>query len=368
MKDLYTFIQRIKQHPTTCFALATVIHVDGSAYRHEGAKMLFSSEGASFGLISGGCLEADLQYHAQEVMVTGKPKQITYDLKDEEESGWGRGAGCNGKVTVLLEPIQWGHGYINTIEKALQQKRSVIFVRKMEEDSATNDKDWCVIEEVNEMETAMVTKDKKLEQELQDFLKKRGCHLKLVHTNDGTESFLFEKVEGPEPLIIFGAGRDAEPLVDMAANLSFSPIVIDPREERCNVEFFPRAEELLVQDPSDYMRENAFLTDAFVVIMTHDFQKDKFIVNQMMGMEERPRYVAVLGPRKRTERLLGGREIPDWLYSPAGIPIDAETHEEIAVSIVGQLVQIRNKHKFVYRRSRKKLEKQKEPFEVNSDG
>ncbi|MCD8511527.1 MAG: XdhC family protein [Bacillus sp. (in: Bacteria)] len=351
MKDLYNYCQIIKGNPEQTFAIATVIQVEGSAYRHEGAKMLFSSSGESFGLVSGGCLEEDLKYHANEVIATGMTKQISYNLLDEEDSGWGRGAGCNGMVTLFVEPLQWSDIYIKTIDKALQQGSSVISVRKMNE---TSNVPYWVLEEKDVKQAVARLQDGKLQQALLNFTNERGCSLKLVTATEGGECFLIEKIEGPDSLFIFGAGRDVEPLVDMAANLSFSPIVIDPREERCDVAFFPRAKDLFVQHPCEFLEETILPSHGFVVIMTHDFQKDKGIINHILDLKVPPKYVAILGPRERTKRIVGEVEIPEWLHSPAGMNIHGETPEEIAVSIIGELIKVRNQEKYHYRQKKKR--------------
>src|SRR5690606_9827822 len=85
--------------------LATIIHVDGSAYRKEGARCLIYETGEVIGLISGGCVEGDLLEHAKEVLASNKSKRIEYDFRWDEDDLWGMGLGCNGAITVWLEPF-----------------------------------------------------------------------------------------------------------------------------------------------------------------------------------------------------------------------------------------------------------------------
>jgi len=86
-------------------ALATVVHLDGSAYRRPGARMLVTEDGKLTGAISGGCLEGDALRKAQLVMVQKKPMLVTYDTTDEDDAKLGVGLGCNGVISILIEPV-----------------------------------------------------------------------------------------------------------------------------------------------------------------------------------------------------------------------------------------------------------------------
>lgn len=86
-------------------ALATVVRVAGSAPRREGAKLAVSSSGRMAGSVSGGCLEADVYLHAQEVLETGRPKLVSYGLSDE--LAWEVGLACGGTVDILVERLAW---------------------------------------------------------------------------------------------------------------------------------------------------------------------------------------------------------------------------------------------------------------------
>ena len=84
--------------------LATVVATAGSTYRKPGARMLLMADGGYLGLLSGGCLESDLQIHAQEVLESGHPRVVEYDMRGPDDILFGIGAGCEGAMRVLLEP------------------------------------------------------------------------------------------------------------------------------------------------------------------------------------------------------------------------------------------------------------------------
>lgn len=86
-------------------ALATVVGVEGSAYRHEGARMLVFEDGKLLGAISGGCLEADVREAALESIRSGQARLLRYDMTSDDDELWGLGTGCNGVVEVLVQPL-----------------------------------------------------------------------------------------------------------------------------------------------------------------------------------------------------------------------------------------------------------------------
>ena len=90
-------------------ALATVVSVEGSAYRRAGARMLVCEDGSTTGTISAGCLERDVVEHARRVLRSGTPKLVRFDTSSaSEDIAWGLGIGCNGIVSVLVEPASPG--------------------------------------------------------------------------------------------------------------------------------------------------------------------------------------------------------------------------------------------------------------------
>src|SRR5579862_6845683 len=97
--------------------LATVVATAGSTYRKPGARMLLMADGSYIGLLSGGCLESDLQIHAREVLNSGVPRAVEYDTRGPDDILFGVGAGCEGTMRILLEPA----GSTSRAEIALNQ-------------------------------------------------------------------------------------------------------------------------------------------------------------------------------------------------------------------------------------------------------
>ncbi len=104
MRQILSRARELRQRGESA-VLATVVAVEGSAYRREGARMLIESDGRLTGVLSGGCLENDLAERAAAVLASGNPALATYDLRAPDEILWGLGLGCGGKITLLLQPL-----------------------------------------------------------------------------------------------------------------------------------------------------------------------------------------------------------------------------------------------------------------------
>src|SRR5207247_9261828 len=87
-------------------ALATVVRVRGSAYRHEGAKLAVAEDGTTAGNVSGGCREQDVRQVALQVIRSGRPELRNYCSSADEIEAWDLGVGCEGQVDVLVEPAE----------------------------------------------------------------------------------------------------------------------------------------------------------------------------------------------------------------------------------------------------------------------
>ena len=105
MKELLEICAALNGLGDDLCALATVIHVEGSAYRRPGARMLLTPDGRSWGMVSGGCLEHDVLDHARRAMQSGESRVVRYDSMSDDDIIFGTGLGCNGIIDVFIEPI-----------------------------------------------------------------------------------------------------------------------------------------------------------------------------------------------------------------------------------------------------------------------
>jgi xanthine dehydrogenase accessory factor len=346
MKDFFKLLNVAKENRDKTFAMATVIHVEGSSYRKEGAKMLVGLDGSTVGTISAGCLEEDLKYRALDVLDSNCSKIITYDLMAEDDYGWGQGAGCNGRITVFIEPFYWAFippmykkPIYPLIHQYMDSKEKVVSIKRLDDNKPLDFLSFYsegrgLIGEASDHFLPELLKSR-----LEDFLKK-GAKFETVCLGHNENEFLFELCEPKDILFVFGAGPDAEPLVEIAARMDYEVTVVDPRGSRCCRSFFPSADTLVVEHPKMYLKETELPPHSYAIIMTHNFHRDQEILKHLIHSPLR--YLGVLGPRKRTERLMSGEHVSEQIYSPVGLNIGAEGSEEISVSIMAELIKVRN--------------------------
>ncbi|KFN02901.1 XdhC/CoxI family protein [Bacillus clarus] len=308
MTSVHTVLEVLLSCEQRC-ALATIIHVEGSAYCKEGTIMLFCEDGTKVGMLSAGCLEEEVSFYAAEVIENQTWSIHQFNTKAEDDLSWG--IGCNGIVHILVEHIDDEYkAFLRTLYVCLKNGISVQMI-----------------------------KDLSLLQTL--FICENGDTF-----GDSEVSFLSLSLHGqcyyqhfmPKPrLFIFGAGEDAKPLVRFAKEVNFFVTVCDWRESLCNISHFPSADTCMIGFPKEIVPRLLLREKDFVVIMNHHFQRDQQLVELLC--EQCVRYIGILGPRHRTARLLEGKTIPKHLHSPVGLTIGAKGPTEIAISIIAEIIQ-----------------------------
>jgi xanthine dehydrogenase accessory factor len=317
-------------------AIATVVRVRGSAYRREGARILVREDGTYECLLSGGCLEPAVADAAARVIATGTPVIAQYDL--EADSIWSLAIGCSGAVDILIERVDDDpvtRAWLDVLDRA----EAAVLVKPL-----------------NGVEGRLLVRQHEVLGTLGHTLEERAIasareRLRAASPVSGSEPFaqaeLFFEVSMPPPeLTIFGAGFDAEPLSHQAWALGFDITVVDVREAFLNPGRFPQAR--LVCAHGDRLAHAASLgARSFVVVMNHHLERDRDCLR--FALRSPAAYIGVLGPRSRFDklraRLVAEGEVLDaaaWarVRSPVGLAIGAETPEEIAVSILAEIVAI----------------------------
>src|SRR4051794_39262011 len=126
MKELLEICGALKILGNEPCALATIIKVEGSAYRRPGARMLLTPDGLSWGMISGGCLEHDVMHHARTALQSGQARVVRYDSTSKDDILFGTGLGCNGVIDVLIEPVsqKFRLAFANAVENCAATRQS----------------------------------------------------------------------------------------------------------------------------------------------------------------------------------------------------------------------------------------------------
>ncbi|MED2974194.1 XdhC family protein [Fictibacillus sp. B-59209] len=348
MNDFSRMLNSLKKDPSKTYALATIVRVDGSSYRREGAKMLIGKDESYYGTISAGCLEEDLIQKAKEVIALFEPRTVNYDLRSEDDLSWGQSAGCDGDIEVYIEPIGWELNLLERstylwpyIDQQLNHHLGLLSVKCISE--GDNQGEITLYSLEGDVLAGTLGKEEILAPYIQTFLTQNE-KVKLVHIEELQRDYLFEEYQPKENLFIFGAGPDAEPLVSLASQLDFSVVIIDPRSARCSETYFPQADHLIPEHPDSFFNDFQIPINSYVLVMTHNFNRDKKILQYLL--QNPPKYLGVLGPKRRTERLVDTQTSLSCIHSPIGLSIGAEGPEEIAISVMAELIKIRNVSSF----------------------
>jgi xanthine/CO dehydrogenase XdhC/CoxF family maturation factor len=320
-------------------ALATVVGVRGSAYRHEGTQMVVRQNGTYECSLSGGCLEPAVADAAARVIATGEPAVVSYDLADD--SIWGLGIGCTGAVDIRIERLEddpitteWLKVLENGDSAALVIPLSGVSGRMIVRDLSSYQ--GKLSDPIIEQE-AIAGADRRL----------RARYPQSGRERIGGADLFFDVATCAPELVIFGAGHDAAPVVQMAWNLGFAITVVDVRQAYLSADRFPGA-KLVCTHFSEYADKVSLREASFILIMNHHIERDQESLR--FSLESQAGYIGVLGPRSRYEKLLAGLDQQGYVVapsklsrvrSPMGLSLGAETPQEVAVSILGEILAIR---------------------------
>jgi xanthine dehydrogenase accessory factor len=285
-------------------ALATVVATRRSAPRPVGAKLAVTEKGEMAGSVSGGCVEADVVAHAQEVLASGRPRLVSYGIDDER--AWEVGLPCGGEIDVFVEPLE---------EEPPRPEEPGVLLTILQGERAGEH--TFVAGDERPRESGLI----ELEGEL-----------------------VFAEVLGPPPrLLVFGAGELAEALCAAARLLGWQTIVSDPRPALVSPERIPSADELVAEQPEQALARIRADGDTAVVVLTHEPRLDVPALRAALASDAF--YVGALGSRRTQSRRRGllleqgvaEAEI-DRISGPVGLDIGAKTPAEIAIAIVAEIV------------------------------
>lgn len=295
-------------------ALATVVRVRGSAYRHEGAKLVVAADGRSVGNVSGGCLEGDVRAVAERVIRTGVTERRKYCGSADEIEAWDLGVGCEGEVEIVIELVRDAR---DAELRAFADEQAFV----VRADLATGAREVLVGSAASSA----------------------GAEGSRLLADDAT----FVDVLTPPPrLLIASAGDDARALAAMAANVGFRVVVVDRRPGLLQPNRFPSTARLVESDATRLNERIVLEPDDAAVVMTHHFADDTDYVRALLRSPAR--YIGVLGPRARTSRLLGvlggeGIKVDESrIFGPVGLDIGTDGAEQVALAVVAELLAVRS--------------------------
>jgi xanthine/CO dehydrogenase XdhC/CoxF family maturation factor len=297
----------------------SVVALEGSSYRRPGVRMLMRSDGAMAGAVSGGCVEKEIWVQAQSVFIEGKPKLITYDGRFR--------LGCEGLLYIMIEPLKLQTDFVTFFRKGMSKREPLeilsVFSR---EDSHRylggtffkSPEGWLGISA--QLDTGLLQAE-------------------------GMETY-HQQLAPRFKLVIVGAEHDAVELCKYAALTGWEVAIIAAPDEAKTQSDFPGSDSFLYFDETglaDYQLDS----QTAVILMTHSFTKD---LKYLMAISHKDMaYLGVLGPAKRREKLLNQllefqEDVPDTffdtIYGPSGLNIGAETPQEIAISVMAEILAV----------------------------
>jgi xanthine dehydrogenase accessory factor len=339
--------------------VATVVSVEGSAYRRPGAKMLIEEGGAGRGHITAGCLEDEVAALAEEILAADEPRIETYDLMEDDEDVWGLGVGCNGIIDVLLEPLDERY---RPLVEAFEADEPVGVVTALGGDAPLGARAYARGDDGG-VEPADAAFPDWLAAAVEDparrLVEAGKADAVTVETDAGTAEVFVDGVRPPPRLAVFGSGHDVGPVVDLAKKNGFRVTVAGFRGAVDLAQRFPAADEHVSTSPGRVAADVSLDGETYAVVMTHNFVDDRLAVDELLsadadadaGAESAVPYVGLMGPRERFEEMLEafedeGRTFEeadlDRVYTPVGLNLGAGSPYGIATSIVAEVVAVHN--------------------------
>ena len=351
---------RVEGHPA---ALVTVFKTSGSTYRRAGARMLVlptptgnvaNPLGADLlGSISGGCLEDDACERARETLQTGRAVSVVYDTTPEADILFGSGVGCQGVVHALVQPLPPDDPAADPLAhlaRALRERCSGVMATVCTANGPAAallgqflwlDEHGITVGTLTDPLLAAAVRT-----DAGTVLRTGRSALRAypLPTGAWVEVFI-DAIRPQRSLLICGAGQDAAPLARLGKELGWRVRVVDGRRAYATRTRFPDVDELTVCPPREFSARLSVEPGEAVVLMTHHYLHDKEFLRAALASTAG--YIGVLGPRRRTERLLA--EMPDLpgaslgkrslarIHGPAGLDIGAEAPEQIALAIVAEI-------------------------------
>ena len=338
--------------------ICTVVRTRGSAYRCPGAKMIVFADGGYAGIVSGGCLEADLRHRAMSLFASDKQSEVVwYDTSRDDDVLFGSGTGCGGETVFLVEKTNSLNGFISSSKASVTCR---IFESSSNEVAALGS---ITNSEHGRQTGASDSLISLLSENAGQVWSNGKSEIRQLQLADVTISVFFEYLAPPIKLSVFGAGADALPLIALARQLGWNVSVFDWRPAFSKPERFAEGVSthcVPFDDLHKLFSADASAAEAIngsaAVVMSHSLSNDLSAIRFLSSLREDNvslTYLGALGPKKRTERLLNElraesgeqsesaiSKLTEQMYYPAGLDIGAEDSREIAIAIIAEITAV----------------------------
>lgn len=339
-------------HP---FAVATIMTHKGSTPRTSGSKMIVLKDRTIYGTIGGGVVEAGVIDTSLEMIERKKCRLQEFALNNELKDGLDMV--CGGEMVVLIEAFVPDSALISLFQAltALEQKGKKAFLISIIKGVSKSDfstQKWLGLPDGSVMNITVTpnTSEDLIPKSLFDaIVENQFSGSSPVIYNQGFTEFIIEPIHAQDKIFIFGAGHVGFQLARMAHITDFQTIVMDDREEFANHQRFPHAGEVHVVDHFNHAFDNLSINaNSYIVILTRGHLHDQTVLEAALKTDAA--YIGMIGSRSKRDQIYSNlakkgisHQTLETVYSPIGLEINSETPAEIAVSIIGQIIQIRAK-------------------------
>ena len=335
--------------------LGTVVATEGSTYRKPGAMILIAADGSYCGLISGGCLEADLASHAKAVFADGVTRDVSYDLRISRYCGTVATMGCDGVIHLLLQRLDAsdGFGFLQTLEQAWKAKSSGLLSLVTSSNSPSNPSgsfalhcgtdfvigDPGLLTSIHSPEGSTFSRGHDMSRQFwQD----------TMEMTDGSVKVLLIPIMPPPAILICGAGPDALPVARLAVEMGWECTIVDHRSGFARADRFPSACYVIELQANELESKVSLDHIDATVVMTHHLEHDRNYLKQVIAAKVS--YIGLLGPGARKDRLLSDIDAKaTHVHGPVGLDIGAEMPDSIGLAIIAEI------HTFLNRRDGRTL-------------
>lgn len=325
-------------------ALATVVRAYGSAPRPAGAKMAIAETADFAGSVSGGCVELAVIEEALEVLRTGRPKLVSYGIT--QDMLWEVGLACGGIIHVFIEPFDAGAEIFDALKGRVEARAPAVLATVVRSDRFLGRKALITDDGVVAGSLGDPELDRLAVADALKGLEAERPEVKAYRLGDEEVEVFFDPYPAPPKLVILGGVHTAIPLAKMAKEVGFQVVVADPRAKFANRERFPTADEVLVAWPDEALAQIGVDRSTYIAVLTHDPKVDEPALKAALNSPAR--YIGAIGARKthaeRVEKLRSWGFTDDQIariHAPIGLNIGAVSPEEIAVSILAEIIAVR---------------------------
>ena len=324
--------------------LALILSHEGSTPRSAGTRMMLGADGAFMGTIGGGRIEAIVMETARQML--GKPGAVIQSFDLTSEIADAMDMICGGKLEILVEsiiPEKANRLFFSGLLQMLDhhQKGQVI------SEITVSDSTVQQVRRAAWLQDGGIIGDTDIRMKIGSIPEK--LHIPLL-TASGDRRFFIEPVMMAGTVYLFGAGHVSLHTATFAKMVGFDVVVLDDREEFANNRRFPEADEVRVLSSFDHALAGLSIdADSYLVILTRGHLHDKTVLHQ--ALQSPAGYIGMIGSRKKRDTIYRALEdegfsLVDFekVHCPIGLSIGAQTPEEIAVSIVSELIHARSRN------------------------